>query len=221
VTKLTGEYVQYGAGFDEAPGWINFDASPTLRIERLPIIGRRLAKLAGNAQPFPDGIIYGDVTRGLPVQSGSVAGLYASHVLEHLSLEDLRASLKVSFDILKSGGIFRLIVPDLLQRARDYVEAAERDDREASMRFMTGTMLGQEQRPRGMLGRLRHVLGNSAHLWMWDELSMQAELERAGFVDVRRAELGDSGDAMFDRVERLDRFVDGSYREVAIQARKP
>ena len=32
-----GLYVQYGCGFSAPAGWMNFDASPTLRFERSPI----------------------------------------------------------------------------------------------------------------------------------------------------------------------------------------
>ena len=93
-----------------ADGWVSFDASPTLRVQRLPVIGSSLAKLSGNGNPFPQGIVYGDVLRGLPVATGSVDRLYASHVLEHLSLEDMRKALRESLRVLRPGGTFRLIV---------------------------------------------------------------------------------------------------------------
>ncbi len=62
-------YVQYGAGFSGPDGWVNFDASPTLRIQKIPAIGSVLAKLSGNAEPFPESVRYGDVVKGLPVEA--------------------------------------------------------------------------------------------------------------------------------------------------------
>jgi hypothetical protein len=41
---------------------------------------------------------------------------------------------------------------------------------------------------------LQHWLGNSAHLWMWDERSLAARLRQHGFVNIRRAACGDSED---------------------------
>ena len=36
---MTASHVQYGCGF-LAPGeWLNFDASPTLRLEKIPMLG--------------------------------------------------------------------------------------------------------------------------------------------------------------------------------------
>jgi SAM-dependent methyltransferase len=214
-----GLYVQYGAGFSAGEGWLNFDASPTLRIQLIPGLGRSLARLSGNPMPFPDGVRFGDVVRGLPLEDNSVDGLYASHVLEHLALEDVRIALAESRRVLRPGGVFRLVVPDLRQRARAYVEAG--DEPEAAHRFLRATYLGRERRPRSLPGRVRALLGNSDHLWMFDHPAMVHELERAGFASIRPAAFGDADDPMFAAVEDEARFIDGDFREVAIEARKP
>jgi len=41
---------------------------------------------------------------------------------------------------------------------------------------------------------------------MWDFNSMQRELEDVGFVEIRRAEFGDSRLAKFEDVEEKDRW---------------
>ena len=56
-------YVQYGCGLSCPAGWLNFDASPTLRLQRLPAIGR----LFVNSVRFPDRVHYGDIRKGLPI----------------------------------------------------------------------------------------------------------------------------------------------------------
>jgi hypothetical protein len=43
---------------------------------------------------------------------------------------------------------------------------------------------------------------------MWDYKSIQAELERARFVGVRRASFGDTADPRFHEVEERDRWDD-------------
>ena len=62
---------------------------------------------------FPSNVKYGDIIKGLPVEDNSCDGLYCSHTLEHLSLQDFRIALKNSYKILKKGGIFRVILPDI------------------------------------------------------------------------------------------------------------
>jgi SAM-dependent methyltransferase len=202
-------YVQYGCGFSPGEGWENFDSSPTLRVERMPILGLLLsAKLSGNAHRFPASVRYGDICKGLPIADGTVRGCYASHVLEHLSLTDLRQALANTLRLLKPGGVFRLVVPDLYERARRYVAEADRKSPSAAATFLRSTHLGHEKRPKTLLQYLRQLVGGSMHLWMWDEHSLSAELDRAGFVNIRRCQFGDSGDPMFARVEERARFFD-------------
>lgn len=215
-------YVQYGCGFSAGDGWLNFDASPTLRIERIPLVGNVIsAAMSGNVGRFPASVRYGDIRKGPLVPPGTADGVYASHVLEHLSLSDFRKALANTYLMLAHGGVFRLIVPDLFERARRYVAAAEKDPR-AAVSFLNTTMLGRERRAGGMLGILREFLGNSDHLWMWDESSIAEELRSAGFTQIRRCEMGDSGLRIFDMVEQSSRFYDTTLgiRECAMEARK-
>jgi hypothetical protein len=208
-------YVQYGCGFSSAEGWVNFDASPTLYFERIPIIGKLYTK---NATRFPANVRYGDIVRGLPITPGTVDGLYASHVLEHLSLVDFRRALKNSFAMLKPGMTFRLIVPDLKSRAKKYLASSAPD---AAHDFMNSTSLGHSTRPHGLLARLIATFGNSLHLWMYDEKSLFLELQAAGFVSIRRCSIGDNPDPMFKYVEDIDRFIDGDIVELAVECKKP
>lgn len=194
-------YVQYGCGFSSAKNWRNFDASPALRFERLPLIGRVYTK---NEQRFPSNVEYGDIIKGLPLTDSSCDGVYASHVLEHLSLADFRAALRNTYRILKPGGIFRLVVPDLETLARRYLESESPD---ASLEFMRATDLGKESRLRG-IRLIVSQLGNSQHLWMWDYSSLENELSDAGFVGIRRCFFNDSSDKAFLEVEEESRFID-------------
>ena len=207
-------HVQYGCGFHAPEGWLSFDASPTLRFERLPIVGRLYNK---NSVRFPPGARYGNIVKGLPVPPGSVDKLYASHVLEHLAHDDAMKAIANSFAVLKPEGVFRLIVPDLRARAARYLQRA---DAEASSQFLDTTMLGQRHRPSGVMGMLSMLFGSSEHRWMWDEPALIADLRNAGFSSIRRCSFGDSNDPIFAQVENRDRFIDGEIEELAIECRR-
>ncbi len=196
-------YVQYGSGFDAPEGWLNFDASPTLLVERVPFVGARLsAHIKKNPKLFPKSVNYGDIVRGLPVPDRSCAGVYCSHVLEHLSLADCRAALRNTLRILKPAGVFRCVVPDLAHSAAVYLSDASPG---AAHTFMRNTALGEETRS-SALGLILAIFGHSRHRWMWDYPSLAAELLEAGFSRVRRAALGDSEHERFHAVERADRW---------------
>lgn len=201
-------YVQYGCGINAPQSWINFDASPNLRLERLPLIGTLYAGVKMvNGKPqrqrFPSNIKYGDIVKGLPLKANSVQGIFASHVLEHLSLEDCELALSNTFSLLKSGGIFRLIVPNLKEIAMDYVNSSEPS---ASVVFMQQTLLGKSTSNKNFKSLLSDWLGNSHHLWMWDYSSLELSLKKNGFINIREAFFNDSEDPKFAEVEEKARF---------------
>jgi len=195
------EYIQFGCGLCAPPGWRNFDVSPTLRLQRLPLIGSRLH--GKNIPFFPANAEYGDIVQGLPVPFKSCRAVYCSHVLEHLALDDFRIALKNVYACLQDGGVFRFVVPDLEILARNYLGSPEAD---ASLTFMEQACLGRRSRPRTLKAFVRDWMGNSSHLWMWDFRSMSAELSRVGFRQIRRASFGDSGDPRFNEVEEASRW---------------
>ncbi len=204
-------YIQYGCGMSAPEGWRNFDASPTLRFERLPILGHIYTK---NEARFPKGVEYGDIVKGLPTPDNSCDGIYCSHVLEHLSLDGFRTALRNTYKALRRGGTFRLVLPDLEHSIKKYLS---NDSNEAAMEFMRETSLGHERRAIGLLGLVSSWVGNSQHLWMWDYKSMGLELRNAGFVNIRRANFGDSSDPVFSEVEDRTRWDDC----LGIECQKP
>ena len=215
-----GLYIQYGCGTSCPNGWVNFDVSPTLRLQRLPLLGPLFRR---GPVVFPAGVRYGDIVKGLPVADNSADGVYASHVLEHLALGDLRLALRNTVRMLKPGGTFRMVAPDLEARARKYLAMAGQGDVGASLWLMRSTCLGEEQRPRGLQGWARSLFGNSAHRWMWDAASLSEELRQAGFAAIRRCRFNDAGDPAFQSVEEPSRFHDRlvGADECALEARKP
>ncbi len=194
------QYIQYGCGRSAPKSWRNFDASPTLRFERIPLLGRLYTK---NDSRFIGNVEYGDIVKGLPVPDSSCKAVYCSHVLEHLSLWDFRKALRNTYRILQKGGIFRLVLPDLEYAINNYINDRSPD---AAFNFMKETSLGKEKRNRRLKGFIFEWLGNSQHLWMWDYKSFERELKDVGFIKIRRAQFGDALDPMFTDVEDEGRW---------------
>jgi SAM-dependent methyltransferase len=205
-------YVQYGCGFSAPKEWINYDASPTLKFEKVPVIGKLYTK---NVNRFPSNVLYGNIINGLPESPESCDGVYCSHILEHLAYKDAIKALYNTWTILKPNGIFRCVVPDLKEAIRYYNNNYEKLDFPAH-EFLNMTMLGVSTRPRGINGVVKQMMGNSKHLWMWDEKTLINELQKIGFSSIRKAEYGDSKDEHFKFVEEKTRF----YGAVAIECSK-
>jgi hypothetical protein len=205
-------YVQYGCGLSSPDGWLNFDSSPTLRLQKIPVFGKLVKKVR-----FPSSVLFGDIIKGLPgVKTSTCDGVYCSHVLEHLSLEDFRLALKNTYELLKVDGIFRCVLPDLETAIDEYVEDRAAGNSEASLKFLEKTLLGINSRPKDFKGKIISLFGNSHHLWMWDKYSLEKELIKVGFKHVRRCSFNDSKDSNFTKVEDSGRF----YSAVAFEAIK-
>jgi Methyltransferase domain len=193
--------LHYGCGLMTAPGWLNIDGSPTLRLQRLPLVGALVAKVL--SPRFPAEVQYGNIVKGLGLPENSCDAIYCCHVLEHLSLEDCRTALRNTLGYLKPGGLFRCVLPDLEQQVATYLNDPNPS---ASTEFLSYTFLGRKSRPKSLMQMLRENLGNSHHLWMWDYKGLAAELVAAGFRSVRRCQCGDSANPAFAALENPERF---------------
>tara|TARA_B100000242_G_scaffold293033_1_gene269922 strand:+ start:1144 stop:1833 length:690 start_codon:yes stop_codon:yes gene_type:complete len=219
--KTKDIYVQYGAGNIAIEGWLNFDASPTLRLQKIPIIGRIFKKKI----IFDKNILFGDIVKGLPIKPNSIQGLFASHVLEHLAYDDAITTLKNSFTMLKPGGCFRLIVPDLQFYLDNYNTKLSTNGKKrklAAYEFNLLSGLGRKESLNSLFARFKRTFGNSSHLWMWDYPSLAAELKKVGFINISKFRRGSSKDKMFLKPERDYQFSGsiGNYG-LCIQAYKP
>ncbi len=184
----------------------------------MPVIGKLMSGRLNCV--FDDDIKYGDIVKGLPLRDESVDVVFCSHVLEHLVFEDFHIALKNTKRILKSDGVFRVIVPDLLLDVEDYLKAySSPDGGVASIAFFTNSCVGMISRSKTFKEFLVEYLGNSLHRWMWDEKSLSRALHKTGFIDIERIYGGktDSNYELITRPERPHQFERG----IALQCIKP
>lgn len=198
-------YVHYGCGLAAPTEWENYDTSPTLKIQKMPIIGMLLRSKLNVL--FPENVRLGNIIEGLPVEDNTADCVYCSHTLEHLSLQDFRKALQNTYRMLKPNVVFRCVVPDLQAAAQTYLDDLQKGNKQASIEFLEETYLGMQTRPRGLKGVFDWYMSNAHHLWMWDHVSLAEELTKAGFRNVRACKFNDSADPMFKLVENPERFV--------------
>jgi predicted SAM-dependent methyltransferase len=91
-----------GCGSVFHPSWINLDISPS----------------------SPD-VIGWDFRNGIPYSDSHFDVCYCSHVVEHLTTSEASILTNEVFRSLKSGGVFRVVVPDLETIVRSYVHFLE------------------------------------------------------------------------------------------------
>src|SRR4029077_8735716 len=101
---------------------------------------------------------YRDVRRGLGCPDGSVAVVYASHMLEHLYRDEALRFLQDAHRALMPEGICRVVVPDVEQIVHWYLahrrEPAE-SHRQPSSDMLMGLLLLRPRTAGRGLGLLR------------------------------------------------------------------
>lgn len=83
-------------------------------------------------------VVAHDLTKGLPFPDGSADACYSSHVLEHLRAEEADAFLAEQFRVLKTGGVIRVVVPDLEVISRlylSYLDQLKAGDHSAEFKY--------------------------------------------------------------------------------------
>ena len=206
--ETNGVCLNIGCGLIAPSGWLNFDSSFTLKLGRIPIIGCNLIRII-HGPDWPPTALCGDIVKGLKISSGSCDLIFASHVLEHISLSDFQSAMQNIYSYLKTGGIFRAIVPDLTYYIEKYSSqiGARSAAPTASLEFMKNMNIGYTESRRNILLRLCEALKNSRHQWMWDASSLVSAFDEHGFKSIRLREHGDWSDARFKLVDRKENYT--------------
>lgn len=211
--------INIGCGQTPTKGWLNYDNSFSLRLSKFPALVNILARI-GLINQSQNAFIqfsrihsieYGDATKGLPLDDNSVDVLYSSHMLEHLDRHEASKFLNEAIRVLCSGGIIRLVLPDLQKMAQKYIETGDADA------FVSSTHLTQP-RPRTLAQRIRILLvGTRHHQWMYDGASLTRLLEEHGFKEPTVLQPGETS---IENVLNLD-LCERKDVSVYVEAKKP
>jgi predicted SAM-dependent methyltransferase len=215
----SGPWLNVGSGPSNPAGWINFDGSVQARLAGRPWLARMGRRVLGvDVGHWPAGIRHLDIRRGLPYADGSVAVVYASHVLEHLHRNETVRFLAHVRALLEPGGVCRVVVPDVHAIVGWYLahrqEPASQHTESSSDLLMGMLMLrSRDARAGNRLTRfVRRVADLHEHKWMYDQEGLVAVFEEAGFVGPQPRQYLESviPREPLAQVERADRLCGGA-----------
>lgn len=132
--------------------------------------------------PAAVNFLQADLTQGLPMYANdSVDAIRASHILEHLPLENAKALLCDCHRVLKPGGVLRIAVPDLEIMIKRYREARmDVFNADQPLEFVLAPTDGEK------FSRLMFS-GDYAHRAIYDYGMLENFLRQAGFGTVVRS----------------------------------
>lgn len=156
---------------------------------------------------------YLDATKPWPSFVGSLSYIYADNMIEHVTLDGARATLANAFIALKSGGKIRLVTPDIGRTAEVYLKPGEVRD----------AVLKRAKQDDGKPGVypvdiLRLVMTQAGHPL---GQALGSEMEKAGFADVMRREMGESPDPILQGLESRENTLAVPSVALIIEATKP
>lgn len=217
--------------------WNNVDFNPYTWMVRHPSLAATLKK-AGilsnkryeRLKRTDPQIIRWDLRRGIPFADASFDVVYHSHFLEHLPKSRALLFLRECHRVLKSGGLLRVVIPDLRYWAERFLESFAKmqqattplECHEMSIDNLIGQMVHaehsstREQRPairfiEGLIRGGTHQTGE-LHRWMYDIFTLSRILQKTGFVDLQ-AQTATSSRLPGFTAFCLDTDEDGSVRK--------
>jgi SAM-dependent methyltransferase len=189
-----------GCGANVVDGWINVDYALGAKLAKLPLFAAINRKLGIFSFDWDSRVFLHDLTTPFPWRDASVDCCYSSHTLEHLNREQGMLLLREAHRVLKPGGVFRIIVPDLAAVIREYEDGTLRADR-----FLEtmGVLYGTGKR--GMK-KLLAPFYEYPHKCMYDTPTLLSVMREAGFHAVEKR-VFESGIDAIERIEVMERTV--------------
>lgn len=146
-----------------------------------------------------------DASKKLPFESETFDYVFTEHMIEHLPYPAGKRLLMECFRILKKGGHLRIATPDLEFLIRFY------KDSESSFKKQYAVWAASEFFPEYGKTEDAFVINNFFHSWghqfIYDFESLGSVLKDAGFGDICRREVGQSGEEVFRNLEAHGRVI--------------
>jgi SAM-dependent methyltransferase len=157
------------------PGWENTDITPHIFVARIPGAARLLRALklmtreryAQHRRGAFTRVRYLNAAKHFPYSNGAFDNVFSCHMLEHLYRSEAVSCVNEVYRVLKPGGVFRVIVPDLDIAVREY-------DGTDPGSFLEKIYVNTQRRDK------------NRHHWMYTAASLSELLLRAGFGRAQR-----------------------------------
>jgi predicted SAM-dependent methyltransferase len=210
-----------GCGSVRPVGWINTDSSLNASFQKIPVIGKMITRYFNPVIYNSSNFKYMNLNKKWHFSNNSVDIVYASHLFEHLSLKSADLFLNESRRCLKTGGVIRIVVPDLYKIAKKYIFDFEGGNKDASDYILWAINMHREGQY-GNPGWLKKIILElqgypHQHKYMYDEKSMYILFEKYGFININILTFGDS--KLIENIHEVEGDKE-LYLSVYIEAKK-
>jgi|SRR3989338_5511908 len=142
-----------------------------------------------------------DITKGIPLDSNSMKGIFIEHCLEHITFPQCQDVLKELYRILRTNGTIRVIIPD----AELYIELYQKEQNGEIVSFPYVT---EEDIKNGFtpIMAINRIFRKHGHQYAYDARTLITMLRKAGFSSIRKVNF----------MEGIDKnlLIDSEFRKV-------
>lgn len=193
--------------------WQDYDGSWNVRKQSWPQLVQWLVDIMYLASgkrlyKWPQHVRYLNLKKKLPFSDETIDAIYASHVWEHLYLDEALRLTEECFRVLKPGGFLRIVVPDLEELCGNYSNSNEAD---RAIQFNKAAMYHPLKSEGSIIQKVYSSLtGFHSHKFMYDRRFLIKIFQEAGFRGVSSRQVFDSGIIQIKSVEVEGRVGKGN-----------
>lgn len=174
-------------------------------------------------------VINHNVNDGLPFKDNSVSNIYSSHFIEHLNFTDAKEFLKESFRVLRPNHTIRIVCPDMsiwiekLYKNKDnnffnhYKKMLDID-------YFENYIFQEQKNIQTNMQIFNSMIFNWGHKWMWDFESLQIELQKLGYIDIKKHSFLKGNLGELSHIENMlsgDKIESRNLESLFVEATKP
>ena len=165
------------------------------------------------------GVYFLDVSRRFPIQDQTFDYILSEHLIEHFTYQDGLCILKECYRVLKPGGTIRIATPDIDKiislRTKEKNELQNRYIKWHIDNFLPGMDAYND------CFVINNAFRGWAHQFIYDEGTLRNSMHKAGFVEIRRYNPGESDDETFTGIEWRAKDEVQQYTGLVLEANRP
>lgn len=154
--------------------------------------------LCTDIDPIFSKIIYLDATKPFPFNDSAFDYIFSEHMIEHISYEQGLAMLRECYRVLKPKGVIRITTPDLEVLLGLYSSKLN----PIQMRYIqwiSDRDIGVGDYKASFV--INNAFRNWGHQFLYDYDLLNKSLREAGFINIKRQNVGESEDENLRRLE--------------------
>ncbi len=176
-----------GCGYNIIDGWLNSDY-----------------------QPIPTDILRLDATQTFPIETNKFDYIFSEHMIEHILYAEGLAMLTECYRVLRKNGTIRVSTPNL-PFLLDLYRSDKSDRQLAYIKWATDNFIdGTDYYDDTFV--INNFVRDWGHRFIYDEKTLRASLEKAGFTHITKCALNQSEEASFRDLENETRLPEGFLR---------